>query len=336
MLPREEQFSGSLIGQALGDALGALVEGMEPEDCASYVEMYLSMPEAAHPRLVADGFGQYTDDSQLARELMQSYVACGAFFPEDYARRIAAIFAEDRIVGYGMATFLAARQLAEGVSWEHSGTLPPAAGNGTAMRAGPVGLIHFDDPERLARVAHDQGRITHQDRRCSAGAIAIAGAVAMALHPGPLNVATFTTDLAARTEGWDPILATGIRHLPEWAAHEPVVIAPIISIFGFQGESKKDWPGISPFVTSSVLWSLYAFLHSPEDYWETIRTAIVPGGDVDTTAAMAGAISGAHVGLSAIPARWARCITDQGTWGYDELVALAHQAHALTMDRVVG
>ena len=31
---------------------------------------------------------------------MQSFVACGGFDPADYARRIAAIFAEDRIVDY--------------------------------------------------------------------------------------------------------------------------------------------------------------------------------------------------------------------------------------------
>ncbi|WP_082218394.1 ADP-ribosylglycohydrolase family protein [Kamptonema formosum] len=49
-------------------------------------------------------FGQYTDDSQLARELLESYLACGRFDPSDYARRIAAIFAENRIVGRGRAT----------------------------------------------------------------------------------------------------------------------------------------------------------------------------------------------------------------------------------------
>jgi ADP-ribosylglycohydrolase len=44
-----------------------------------------------------------------------------------------------------------------------------------------------------------------------------------------------------------------------------------------------------------VLWSLYSFLRSPEDYWETVCTAIAVGGDVDTTAAMAGAVSGAYL-----------------------------------------
>ena len=51
-----------------------------------------------------------------------------------------------------------------------------------------------------------------------------------------------------------------------------------------------------------MLWSLYAFLRSPDDYWETICTAIGVGGDTDTMAAIAGAISGARLGVAALPA----------------------------------
>ena len=58
---------------------------------------------------------------------------------------------------------------------------------------------------------------------------------------------------------------------------------------------------------------------------ETMRTSIAVGGDVDTTAAMAGAISGAYLGLGALPMDLARRVTDQGTWEYAELVDLAHR-----------
>ena len=95
----------------------------------------------------------------------------------------------------------------------------------------------------------------------------------------------------------------------------------------------EGWRGISPFVTTSVLWSLYSFLRTPEDYWETVCTAIAVGGDVDTTAAMAGAISGAYLGLDAIPLHLARCVTDRGTWGFSELVGLAHLCHRLKTQR---
>ena len=92
-----------------------------------------------------------------------------------------------------------------------------------------------------------------------------------------------------------------------------------------------EWKGISAFVISSVLWSLYSFLRTPDDYWETICTAIGVGGDVDTTAAMAGAISGAYLGIGAIPSHLSHCLTDRKTWGFDELVELAHQCYEIRM-----
>jgi ADP-ribosylglycohydrolase len=102
-----------------------------------------------------------------------------------------------------------------------------------------------------------------------------------------------------------------------------------IAAFGRSPDYHDPWPGISPFVIPSVLWSLYAFLHSPDDYWRAVTIAIEVGGDVDTTAAMTGALSGARLGRSAIPGWLARRVNDDGSWGHDELVALAHQAHDL-------
>jgi ADP-ribosylglycohydrolase len=88
-----------------------------------------------------------------------------------------------------------------------------------------------------------------------------------------------------------------------------------------------QWDGITPFVIPSVLWSIYSFLRTPADYRETIYTAIRVGGDVDTTAAMAGAISGAYLGVGAVPGELARRLTDRGSWGYEELMALASKCY---------
>ena len=166
-LPTKEQFEGCLIGQCVGDALGFVVEGQPPEVCREYVEEALDKGHPGDRRRGRYAFGQYSDDSQLARELMQSYMVRGRFDPEDYARRIATIFLEDRIVGGGRATEEAAVRLNRGVPWQEAGTPPPSAGNGSAMRAGPVGLLFFDDLKRLAQAAHDQGvsRIATRDAR---------------------------------------------------------------------------------------------------------------------------------------------------------------------------
>jgi ADP-ribosylglycohydrolase len=93
------------------------------------------------------------------------------------------------------------------------------------------------------------------------------------------------------------------------------------------------WQGISAFVTPSVLWSLYAFLRSPDDYWETICVAIGVGGDTDTMAAMAGAISGARVGLASLPGTLIGRLTDGGEWGAKDLAELTRSCAAIVERR---
>ena len=324
-----DRFAGCLVGQALGDALGFIVEGYPPSVCAAYVEDALRRCQLRGYVRGRFNIGQYSDDSQLARELARSIVERRRFDPADYAARVAALFTEERIVGRGRATEGAAYRIASGVPWDEAGTPPPAAGNGSAMRAAPVGLFFCDDPEALIAAAHDQGRITHQDTRCSAGAIAIAGATAIVvtereIHPGSLCAA-----LSRWTREFDPVLAEALQELPRWVELPPDRAVEAIASIGVEPSYTEGWQGISPFVTSSVLWSLYAVLRSPADYWEVICTAIAVGGDVDTTAAMAGAISGAAVGLNGIPLEPARLVSDQGEWGYDRLVQLAHDLQAV-------
>lgn len=328
--PARERFQGCLIGQALGDALGFVVEGQPSTFCRRYVDKRLGRGRVGGLGRGSFPLGQYSDDTQLARELMQSYVARGRFDPEDYARRIAVIFSEGRVVGRGRATEEAAERLARGVPWQQAGTQPPSAGNGSAMRAGPIGLLFFDDLEELVMAATQQGIITHRDARCSAGAIAIAGAVALALREGPVERLEFLGRLAELAGSVDGSFAEGLMKLSGWVSLSPDEAVTHISRAGLEKKLDEGWGEITPFVVPSVLWSLYSFLRSPDDYWKTICTAIAVGGDVDTTAAMAGAISGAHVGLGDIPPDLARRLTDQGTWGYVQLIDLARQCHALS------
>ena len=70
------------------------------------------------------------------------------------------------------------------------------------------------------------------------------------------------------------------------------------------------------------LWHIYAL---------TVCEAIAVGGDVDTTAAMAGAISGARNGIENAPANLVERLNDQGTWRSAELADLASEAYIVKM-----
>lgn len=336
MLPHKDHFSGCLVGQCLGDALGFVVEGFSPEACKRYVEDILNTERAGEFGRFPFPFGQYSDDSQLARELFQSYVACKKFDPHDYAERIRAIFAERRIVGWGRATREAALRLIQGVPWEEAGTLGPSAGNGSAMRAAPIGLFFFDNTELMIQAACNQSLITHKDPRCLAGSIAISGAVSLVLQDKTINPVSFLSSLADWSGLIEPAFALELIKLIEWVSMPPDRAVTFISKAGIDPNylDEDEWHGISPFVISSVMWSIYSFLRTPADYWKTICTAIAVGGDVDTTAAMAGAISGAYLGFDAIPSHLTHHLTDRGKWRLHELVELAHQCYKIKMQQV--
>ncbi|TVS00192.1 MAG: ADP-ribosylglycohydrolase family protein [Rhodospirillales bacterium] len=324
MTPAEDRYAGCLVGQCVGDAVGFPVEGSSAAICRAHADAVLlqgAIPDAARGGFP---FGQISDDSQLARELALSMAERHRFDPADYAGRIRDMFASGRIVGGGWATAQAAAKLAEGAAWTVSGTPPPNAGNGSAMRAAPVGLAFFDDPDALIAVACDQGRITHADPRCSAGAVAIAGAVALAvaLDERRWETSAVVAVLATWANRVDRRVGDAVTALPAilpLPPHEALVAIEAVA----EPDVSPTGTGVSPFVTTSVVWSLYAFLRSPDDFRQCLHTAIAIGGDVDTTGAMTGAMAGARNGLAAIPRPLAERIEDRGAWRLNDWLDLA-------------
>ncbi len=325
---RQERFAACLIGQCLGDALGFPVEKESAAVCARYVEGHVRPGNMVANSRGDFAVGQYTDDSQLARELLLSLVACRGFDPADYAGRIATLFIEGRVVWGGSVVEEAARRIATGVPWQQAGTPAPHASNGSAMRAAPIGLFFAHDVEALRAAAARQSLITHQDARAAAGAIAIAGATALALTEDRIDPGAVSEQLARWTRDDDPPLAEALCEMPGWLRLAPEEVFLRVAQVGECPARYEGWEGITPFVTHSVLWSVYAFLSHPEDYREAVFLALAAGGDVDTTAAMTGALVGARVGLDAIPQAMARLVHDRGTWGYEQLVRLAADCYA--------
>ena len=81
-----ERFSGCLIGQCLGDALGFAVEGHPPESCARYVADTMRVPYPERRDRRWGHFAPYTADSQPPRGPLPSYAPGGRFGPQDHPR----------------------------------------------------------------------------------------------------------------------------------------------------------------------------------------------------------------------------------------------------------
>jgi ADP-ribosylglycohydrolase len=311
-----DALEGALLGLALGDALGFVVEAQPPEVARAYVSDWLRAGRAGTRSHPAFPFGQYSDDTQLARELLISVRDASGWDPGRFAFRIASLVVSNGDVGAGPGTRGSGMRLALGAPWEYAGAPAPYAGNGSAMRAGPAGLLFGGDSERWRRCVREQSRVTHQDPRSVAGAIAIAGAVALANDPARIDPPEFLARLAVLVECEERYMAEAIRGLADWRQLEPAAAARHLGV---------AVQGVTPFVVTSVVWSLYAFLRSPDDYWEAVCTAIEAGGDTDTTAAMTGAIAGGRLGRMVLPVSLVDCLTDRGSWKAGELGRLARE-----------
>jgi ADP-ribosylglycohydrolase len=324
-----EPISGCLLGLALGDALGFVVEAEPPAVAAAYVRDWLQAGRAGHRSHPRFPFGQYSDDTQLARELLRSVRDARGWSPEAFGVRLADFFREGLDVGAGDGTRGAALRLGSGVSWRESGTPAPYAGNGSAMRVAPLGALFGGDVDAICRAAREQSRVTHLDPRCAAGAVAVAGAVALAAVPGPIDPGRLLGTLAEWVAREDASVAGAVAGVEAWLDLPPAAAAAQLHAAGLDPAHARGWQGISAFVTPSVAWSLYAFLRSPDDYWTTVCTAIAVGGDTDTMAAMAGAIAGARVGVAGLPEALVARLNDRGRWGALELAELAEECGAL-------
>ena len=153
----------------------------------------------------------------------------------------------------------------------------------------------------------------------------------MCMQEKDIDVKDFTENLQNWTGRIENTVSTGIGNLRHWITLDMEETAIHISRHGLDPRFDDGWDGISPFVVGSVIWSLYSFLRTPSDYIQTVATAIAVGGDVDTTAAMAGAISGTYLGINAIPEKMSKQLTDQGTWGLVDLRTLMKECYNLKL-----
>lgn len=301
---RRDQFAGTLIGCAVGDALGAPLEGKSREDIAQIDSLADTFrPYLTHP------VGQYTDDTQQTLAIVKSIVAAGDVDGATIASEFVKLWESGSVIGAGPVAKQAVERLIDGIPWQDAGSPEGLPLNGAAMRVSPIGLWHFDRPERLEKDAEVSSIVTHRHPLAIEGAIAIATAVAYAINHTELKTTDFLRTVSQSVAQRNVEFADRIQQIDDWLKlTETEALEGIVSASG-QPPAKRGF-GISAFVVPTVLVSLYAFLRSSKDYVATVERAIQAGGDVDTTAAISGAISGAHNGIDAIPGRLSQGVRD--------------------------
>lgn len=172
---RLERAQGCLLGQVIGDSLGALVE---TKSAAEIARLY-----PGGVRELADGgvhhtiAGQPTDDSEMALALSRKIVELRDFQPQailDAYRD----WMTTRPVDIGATT-------ERGLLGLHT---TESESNGSLMRVAPLGVWAAGDPARAADAARADSALTHKNpvcvEACAAYAAAIAAGVAGASRQG--------------------------------------------------------------------------------------------------------------------------------------------------------
>ncbi len=268
-----DRFRGCLLGLALGDALGAPFEGGV---FAGVVWRAIG--------LRSPGVLRYTDDGEMALASAESLVACGGFDVDHMARTWAERCSWDR--GYGPGARKVLALIRDGVPWREANTrvFPQGSfGNGAAMRAAPLGLFFRGDAAALDAATIEASRVTHAHPLGLQGGLLLARATALALRDeADLLAALDTADLDAEYR----------RRLGDARRLGRALPAEVVAALG-HGVAAHE----------SAVTAVYAAVRHFGAPFEDLMTFVVSlGGDVDTIAAMAGAVWGARNGAARLPA----------------------------------
>lgn len=310
------KFLGCLIGSAIGDALGMPLEFLKPEDIqrryGNVTEYLTPDPEHACGHLHK---GQYTDDTQLTLALAESLIEAKGFDPEAFKKKLIAWYRQEDRRAPGQACLEGAHNLSEGVFYKESGK-PNAAGNGTAMRVAPLGLVYSG--EDLIRHSYVQSLMTHNDPRASIGSILTAFTVNKLLKlTAPLDPPVFLKEMrgmAVHLEKFFKLTPPEYSEKLYWMGTR----------LGEDFEETLEQIGTGGYVVDTVSACLWTLLSFPEDFEEALVRVVNRGDDADTLGAITGALVGTHVGIARIPRRWI-----EGLEGVDRLALVSRALFAL-------
>ena len=263
------------LGLAIGDALGATVEFLTPNEIRHQHGVHRDITGGGWLRLKA---GRVTDDTTmslalgeaiLARGCVEAQAAAAAFDawmrgkPVDIGNTVRRNLIQFRKTGNP-----------EAPASEHD------AGNGAAMRILPVALACYGRPPEMAVFAsRAQAHVTHHNE----------------LSDAACETLMFMVHdlLAGRDAG----------EVQRERADELVRRHPVFAY------SKKRCDNPSGYIVDTMQAVFQAFF-ATASFEECLLNVVNRGGDADTTGAIAGMLAGARYGGDAIPSRWLRSLEE--------------------------
>ncbi len=351
----ESRVQAALIGGAIGDGIGAPVEGFLR---ARILEAFGPVRGFLPPTVGVDGRpqkvdrpdgkgdGRITDDTLMVEALIAAYMEEGDHLTAwDYRHRFAPAVATrpvwlpefqremvllDRLAG---AEQLQIRALLRSPrDPRFFGALLHVISCGGAMCAWPVGAVNAGDP----RAAYDEAVGFFSAQTFSFGleqAAVMAAAMAEALAPDATPRSVVDAALALAKDGTAAMIRAAVDALAPGADRDrdlPAVhraVQPFHHKRGHEAdtdESEVAGSGRAPDAglesrarTSEELPVALAMLvRADGDFRETVCASAEYGEDADSIAGMAGSLAGALGGLGAIPEDWAAYAQTQNRRDY--------------------
>ncbi|MCP4543277.1 MAG: ADP-ribosylglycohydrolase family protein [Chloroflexi bacterium] len=281
-----ERYRGSLLGLAVGDAVGTTLEFKPPGSFVPIEDMVGGGPFRLTP-------GQWTDDTSMALCLAESLIECQGLDLVDQLERYVRWHREGYLSSTGRCfdignTVREALLRFERTREPHCGSSDPmSAGNGSIMRLVPVALAYAPRPREAIEKCAKSSRTTH-------GAVA---AVDACRYLGGLLVG------AVNGVGKEELLSERYSPVPGYWTEIPLV--PEIDEIARGSFKRREPPEIrgTGYVVKSLEAALWAFSRSGS-FREGCLLAVNLGDDADTTGAIYGQLAGAFYGEQGIPESW--------------------------------
>lgn len=289
-----DRIRGSLVGLAVGDALGAAVEFMDPGSFPLVTDFRSGGPHHLEA-------GIWTDDTSLALCLAESLVARRGFDMRDQLDRYLSWFrsghlsATGRCFDIGRTTISALHHYQQTGDPESGQATEDSAGNGSLMRVAPVPLAYHRDPVTAIELSGRSSITTHALPVCVDACRYLGALIVGAMQGIPK----------------DELLAPRFSPVPGyWDQHPLDRRVEEVARGSFR---ELEPPAIRGrgFVVKSLEAALWAFDRS-SSFEEGALLAVNLGEDADTTAAIYGGLAGAYLGIGGIPRKWRDGLAQSG------------------------